>query len=122
MRVPQGGRAKRTGRDGEGRSSEVARAAGLRRASLGRVEERARVADALTAERWSRDGVTCIAPTLTAQAAKDPACVVAMAARTMTGRNGLPEDFRGETLPLASGACAAITGTTLHVDGGFTAA
>ncbi len=48
--------------------------------------------------------------------------MVAMAARTMIGRNGLPEDFRGETLLLATGAGAAITGTKLHVDGGFTAA
>ena len=81
-----------------------------------------------TAERWSREGVTCnalmpgfVLTPLTAQAAKDPARVAAMAARTMIGRNGLPEDFHGATLLLASDAGAAITGSMLYVDGGFAA-
>jgi gluconate 5-dehydrogenase len=45
-----------------------------------------------------------------------------MAARTMIGRNGVPDDFLGITLLLASDAGAAITGETVFVDGGFNAA
>lgn len=81
-----------------------------------------------TAERWSRDGVTCnalmpgfVVTPLTAEASADPARVAAMAARTMLGRNGVPDDFRGAALLLASDAGAAITGQLLHVDGGFSA-
>jgi gluconate 5-dehydrogenase len=58
---------------------------------------------------------------LTAEASADPARVAAMAARTMIGRNGVPEDFRGAALLLASDAGAAITGQMLCVDGGFSA-
>jgi gluconate 5-dehydrogenase len=82
-----------------------------------------------TAERWSRQGVTCnaivpgfVLTPLTEQAAADPARVAAMAARTMIGRNGVPDDFLGITLLLASDAGAAITGETVFVDGGFNAA
>lgn len=82
-----------------------------------------------TAERWSRQGVTCnavvpgfVLTPLTSQAASDPARVAAMAARTMIGRNGEPEDFLGITLLLASDAGAAITGECVFVDGGFNAA
>jgi gluconate 5-dehydrogenase len=81
-----------------------------------------------TAERWSSQGVTCnaivpgfVVTPLTAEASKDPARVAAMAGRTMTGRNGRPEDFFGITLLLASDAGAAITGETVFVDGGFAA-
>lgn len=81
-----------------------------------------------TAERWSRAGVTCnaimpgfVLTPLTAEASKDPARVAAMAARTMIGRNGLPADFHGATLLLASDAGAAITGSMVYVDGGFAA-
>ncbi len=79
-----------------------------------------------TAERWSRLGVTCnaimpgfVETPLTAAASADPARVAAMAARTMIGRNGVPDDFRGAALLLASDAGAAITGQMLYVDGGF---
>ncbi|MEO8487274.1 MAG: SDR family oxidoreductase [Betaproteobacteria bacterium] len=81
-----------------------------------------------TAERWSPHGVTCnalmpgfVLTPLTAQAASDPARVAAMSARTMIGRNGTPDDFHGVTLLLASDAGAAITGSTVFVDGGFAA-
>lgn len=81
-----------------------------------------------TAERWSREGVTCnaimpgfVVTPLTAQASADPARMAAMVARTMIGRNGVPDDFRGAALLLASDAGAAITGQALYVDGGFAA-
>ena len=81
-----------------------------------------------TAERWSPKGVTCnaivpgfVLTPLTAQAAADPARVAAMAARTMIGRNGVPDDFLGVALLLASDAGAAITGQAIFVDGGFSA-
>lgn len=80
------------------------------------------------AERWSRDGVTCnalspgfVVTPLTAEASADPARVAAMAARTMSGRNGVPDDFVGAALLLATDAGAAITGQVLRVDGGFSA-
>lgn len=78
------------------------------------------------AEAWSRHGVCVntiipgfVLTPLTAQAASDPERVKALAARTMAGRNGLPEDFRGAALFLASAASAYVTGQTLFVDGGF---
>jgi len=81
-----------------------------------------------TAERWSAQGVTCnalmpgfVITPLTAEAARDPVRVAAMAARTMSGRNGMPDDFHGVTLLLASDAGAAITGSMVYVDGGFSA-
>ncbi len=81
-----------------------------------------------TAERWSREGVTCnalvpgfVVTPLTAHASADPARVAAMAARTMTGRNGEPDDFVGAILLLATDAGASITGQVLRVDGGFSA-
>ena len=80
------------------------------------------------AERWSPRGVTCnaivpgfVLTPLTAQAAADPARVAAMASRTMIGRNGVPDDYRGAALLLASDAGAAITGQAILVDGGFSA-
>ncbi|SEG84655.1 gluconate 5-dehydrogenase [Thermomonospora echinospora] len=80
------------------------------------------------AEAWSPHGVCCntlvpgfVLTPLTAEAAADPARVAAMAARTLTGRNGLPEDFAGAAVFLASPAAAAVTGHALFVDGGFAA-
>jgi NAD(P)-dependent dehydrogenase (short-subunit alcohol dehydrogenase family) len=43
----------------------------------------------------------------------------AMAERTLIGRNGLPADFAGAAVFLASAASAYVTGQTLFVDGGF---
>ncbi|AEV81600.1 gluconate 5-dehydrogenase [Actinoplanes sp. SE50] len=80
------------------------------------------------AEAWSRHGVcaNAIAPgvvhtPLTEPVFGDPSKVAAHAARTMIGRNGLPEDFAGCAVFLASGASQAVTGQTLFVDGGYSA-
>jgi gluconate 5-dehydrogenase len=56
---------------------------------------------------------------LNAAVANDPVRSAAMAARTMTGRNGEPGDFAGMAVFLASGASDYVTGQTLYVDGGF---
>jgi gluconate 5-dehydrogenase len=78
------------------------------------------------AEAWSVHGVCVntiipgfVLTPLTAQAASDPERVKALAARSMARRNGLPEDFRGAALFLASNASAYVTGQVLFVDGGF---
>jgi NAD(P)-dependent dehydrogenase (short-subunit alcohol dehydrogenase family) len=80
------------------------------------------------AEAWSRHGVLCnaVAPgvvhtPLTEAVFADPAKVAAHAARTMIGRNGVPMDFAGCAVFLASSASAAVTGQTLFVDGGYSA-
>jgi NAD(P)-dependent dehydrogenase (short-subunit alcohol dehydrogenase family) len=80
------------------------------------------------AEAWSRRGVLCnaVAPgvvhtPLTDAVFSDPAKAGTHAARTMIGRNGIPEDFAGIAVYLASGASAAMTGQTLFVDGGYSA-
>ncbi|MEP7062840.1 MAG: SDR family oxidoreductase [Betaproteobacteria bacterium] len=78
------------------------------------------------AEAWSKHGVTtnAIAPGLvatpmTAAVLADPQRAHALAARTMLGRNGVPDDLCGAVLFLASTAAEYITGQTLFVDGGF---
>ncbi len=80
------------------------------------------------AEAWSRSGVCCnaVAPgvvrtPLTEEVFADPAKVTAHAARTMTGRNGVPEDFAACVVFLAGAGSAAMTGQTLFVDGGYSA-
>ncbi|WP_344646528.1 SDR family NAD(P)-dependent oxidoreductase [Winogradskya consettensis] len=80
------------------------------------------------AEAWSGRGVTvnAIAPgvvhtPLTEPVFADPAKVAAHERRAMIGRNGLPEDFAGSAVYLASSAAAAVTGQTLFVDGGYNA-
>ncbi|MEU4557620.1 SDR family oxidoreductase [Actinoplanes sp. NPDC023936] len=80
------------------------------------------------AEAWSRQGVCCnaIAPgvvhtPLTEEVFSDPTKVSAHAARSMIGRNGLPADFAGCAVFLASDAGQAVTGQTLFVDGGYSA-
>ena len=77
-------------------------------------------------EAWAPSGVCCnsvcpgFVPTrLNAAVASDPERRAAMAARTMTGRNGAPEDFAGVAVFLASRASDYMTGQTLYVDGGF---
>jgi gluconate 5-dehydrogenase len=80
------------------------------------------------AEAWSPRGVCCnaIAPGVVrtpmteamfgVQGAAD-----ALAARTLAGRNGTPEDFAGIAVFLASDASAYVTGQLICVDGGFSA-
>jgi NAD(P)-dependent dehydrogenase (short-subunit alcohol dehydrogenase family) len=91
-------------------------------ASKGALESLARS----QAEAWSPYGVTCntlvpgvVLTPLNARLAADPEKVAALAARTMTGRNGLAEDFAGAAVLLAGRASAYITGQTLFVDGGL---
>ncbi|MFD7663717.1 SDR family NAD(P)-dependent oxidoreductase [Streptomyces sp. NPDC059788] len=78
------------------------------------------------AEAWSPYGVTCntlvpgfVMTALNTRLSSDPEKVAALADRTLTGRNGLPGDFAGAAVFLASRASAYITGQSLFVDGGF---
>ena len=79
-------------------------------------------------EAWAGNGVCCnaicpgfVLTPLTAEASADPARVKALAARTMVGRNGLPSDFAGAAVFLASRASDYVTGQMIRVDGGFSA-
>lgn len=83
------------------------------------------------AEAWSKDrsGVTAnaVAPgffetKLTAPLFEQPEVVRSMAAKTLVGRTGEPEDLHGMTLFLASQASSYVTGQILFLDGGWTAA
>ena len=74
------------------------------------------------------DGVTCnaIAPgyvrtELTAAVFADEERAARLAAKTMAGRNSVPDDLVGPAIFLASPAAAYVTGQCLNVDGGFTA-
>ncbi|MGP5639921.1 SDR family oxidoreductase [Brachybacterium tyrofermentans] len=49
----------------------------------------------------------------------DPAVIDALAARTVVGRNGLPEDFAAAAVFLAGPGSAYVTGQSIAVDGGF---
>lgn len=78
------------------------------------------------AEAWSASGVCCntlvpgfVVTPMTAPAAAEPGREQALAARSMTGRNGVPADFAGAAVFLCSDASAYVTGTTVFVDGGF---
>ncbi|MFI7611217.1 SDR family NAD(P)-dependent oxidoreductase [Nonomuraea terrae] len=78
------------------------------------------------AEAWSARGVCVntimpgfVLTPLTAPAQAVPGRVEAMAARHMAKRNGVPEDFAGAAVFLASDASAFVTGQMLFVDGGF---
>jgi NAD(P)-dependent dehydrogenase (short-subunit alcohol dehydrogenase family) len=80
-------------------------------------------------EAWASSGVcvnsVCpgfVATPLTMEVASDPERSAAMAARTMIGRNGEPSDFAGVAVFLSSVASDYITGQTIYVDGGFSAA
>jgi NAD(P)-dependent dehydrogenase (short-subunit alcohol dehydrogenase family) len=81
------------------------------------------------AQAWSRHGVNAnaIAPgffatELTAPVVNDTGRWEAMAARTFVGRNGELPDLWGTALFLASRASDYVTGQTIFVDGGYTAA
>ncbi|MEU0517671.1 SDR family oxidoreductase [Streptosporangium sp. NPDC006007] len=78
------------------------------------------------AEAWSARGVCCntvvpgfVLTPLTEPAQAVPGRVEALAARSMTGRNGVPADFAGIAVLLAGRAGAYLTGQTICVDGGF---
>ncbi|GGZ52337.1 2-deoxy-D-gluconate 3-dehydrogenase [Streptomyces inusitatus] len=78
------------------------------------------------AEAWSPHGVTAntlvpgFVPTpLNAHLSANPTQVTTLAARTLTGRNGLPQDFASAAVFLASPASGYVTGQSLFVDGGF---
>lgn len=80
------------------------------------------------AEAWSPRGVLCnaVAPGLVdtplAEAVfSDVAKAKTHADRTLLGRNGLPRDFAGVAVYLASEASSAVTGQTIFVDGGYSA-
>jgi gluconate 5-dehydrogenase len=80
-------------------------------------------------EAWAPRGVCCnaivpgfVATPLTAEVAADPVRSAALAARTMIGRNGEPEDFEGVAVFLASHASDYLTGQMIFVDGGMSAA
>jgi len=77
-------------------------------------------------EAWAPSGVrvnsVCpgwVATPLTAEVAADPERTAALSARTMVKRNGVPADFAGVAVFLASDASDFVTGQTLYVDGGF---
>jgi NAD(P)-dependent dehydrogenase (short-subunit alcohol dehydrogenase family) len=79
-------------------------------------------------EAWAARGVCCnaicpgfVVTPLTAEVSADPARLAALANRTMVGRNGLPDDFAGAAVFLASGASNYVTGQIIRVDGGFSA-
>jgi NAD(P)-dependent dehydrogenase (short-subunit alcohol dehydrogenase family) len=79
-------------------------------------------------EAWARRGVCCnaicpgfVVTPLTAEVSADPVRLAALAARTMVGRNGLPDDFAGAAVYLASAASDFVTGQMIRVDGGFSA-
>jgi len=79
-------------------------------------------------EAWAPSGVCCnsvcpgfVITPLTSSVSSDPDRVRALAARTMAGRNGLPGDFAGVAVFLASRASDYVTAQTVYVDGGFSA-
>ncbi|MFC6084751.1 SDR family NAD(P)-dependent oxidoreductase [Sphaerisporangium aureirubrum] len=78
------------------------------------------------AEAWSGHGVCVntvmpgfVLTPLTAAVQAEPGRVEALAARSMTGRNGLPGDFAGVAVLLAGDAASYMTGQSVYVDGGF---
>ncbi|WP_131742661.1 SDR family NAD(P)-dependent oxidoreductase [Actinomadura roseirufa] len=78
------------------------------------------------AEAWSPRGVTAntlvpgfVMTPLNARLSADPQRVRDLAARTMTGRNGVADDFAGAAVFLASASAAYVTGQAIFVDGGL---
>ncbi|MGN8024785.1 SDR family NAD(P)-dependent oxidoreductase [Microbacterium sp. 22242] len=78
------------------------------------------------AEAWSSRGVTSntlvpgfVLTPLNARLQQDPARVAELAARTMVGRNGVPDDFAGIAVLLGGRSSGYITGQSIFVDGGL---
>lgn len=79
------------------------------------------------AEAWSSSGVTvnCVIPAFVRTAmterifVEEPDRAEALARRTLIGRNGTPDDYRGIAVFLCSDAGGFVTGQTIAVDGGF---
>jgi len=78
------------------------------------------------AEAWGGTGVTSntlvpgfVLTPLNARLQQDSAKIAELAARTMIGRNGLPDDFAGAAVFLAGAGSAYVTGHSLFVDGGL---
>lgn len=97
---------------------------GIYGASKGAVESLMRS----EAEAWGGTGVTSntlvpgfVLTPLNARLQQDSQAVAGLAARTMIGRNGLPEDFAGAAVFLAGAGSAYVTGHSLFVDGGLSA-
>lgn len=97
---------------------------GIYGASKGAVESLMRS----EAEAWGGTGVTSntlvpgfVLTPLNARLQDDPEKVAALAARTMIGRNGRPDDFAGAAVFLAGAGSAYVTGHSLFVDGGMSA-
>jgi len=95
---------------------------GVYGASKGAVESLMRS----EAEAWGGTGVTSntlvpgfVLTPLNARLQQDTAKVEALAARTMIGRNGLPEDFAAAAVFLAGAGSGYVTGHSLFVDGGL---
>ncbi|HWV48882.1 MAG TPA: SDR family oxidoreductase, partial [Microbacterium sp.] len=97
---------------------------GIYGASKGAVESLMRS----EAEAWGGTGVTSntlvpgfVLTPLNARLQEDPEKIAALAARTVIGRNGMPEDFAGAAVFLAGAGSAYVTGHSLFVDGGMSA-
>ncbi len=95
---------------------------GVYGASKGAVESLMRS----EAEAWGGTGVTSntlvpgfVLTPLNERLQHDTAKVEALAARTMIGRNGLPEDFAAAAVFLAGAGSGYVTGHSLFVDGGL---
>ncbi|CAH0133321.1 Gluconate 5-dehydrogenase [Microbacterium oxydans] len=95
---------------------------GIYGASKGAVESLMRS----EAEAWGGTGVTSntlvpgfVLTPLNARLQQDAEKVAALAARTMIGRNGMPEDFAAAAVFLAGAGAGYITGHSLFVDGGL---
>lgn len=78
------------------------------------------------AEAWGGTGVTSntlvpgfVLTPLNARLQQDSEKVAALAARTMIGRNGLPDDFAGAAVFLAGAGSGYVTGQSLFIDGGL---
>jgi NAD(P)-dependent dehydrogenase (short-subunit alcohol dehydrogenase family) len=78
------------------------------------------------AEAWSARGVCCnaVSPGFVRTPLTEPAFAVpgraeALAARTMAGRNGTPDDVTGLVIFLAGPSAAYLTGQLIFCDGGF---